>query len=61
MLFRSGKINAVFECNPDLAPLVSEIIQRLERGETVEKVQYVEEAYFDSTMDLERIIEEQSY
>ncbi len=58
---KDGKINAVFECNPDLAPLVSEIIQRLERGETVEKVQYVEEAYFDSTMDLERIIEEQSY
>lgn len=56
-----GDINAVFECNPQLGPLVSEIIMRLERGETVEKIQYVEEAYFDSTMDLESVIQERTY
>ncbi len=54
-------INAVFECNPKLGPLVSEIIRKLERGESVEKIQYVEEVYFDSTMDLEQIIEERTY
>ena len=56
-----GKINVEFECNPLLGPLVSDIIQKLERGEEVEKLQYVKETYFDSTMDLDTIIQERVY
>ena len=56
-----GKINVEFECNPLLCPLVSDIIQKLERGEEVEKLQYVKETYFDSTMDLDTIIQERVY
>lgn len=58
---REGKINADFECNPLLGPKVSEIIHKLEAGEDVEKIQYVEEQYFDASMDLEKILEERVY
>lgn len=58
---QEGKINAVFECNPHMAPLISEVIQKLERGEEVEKVQYVEETYFDEAMDLEEILKDRTY
>ncbi len=57
----NGDINAVFECNPLLGPFVEEIIQDLEEGIEVEKIQYVEETYFDSSMDLESILEERLY
>lgn len=56
-----GEINADFECNPLLGPRVEEIIERLEKGEKVEKVQYVEEQYFDNSMDMERIMETRTY
>lgn len=58
---KEGDINAEFECNPHLAPLVSEVIQQLESGKAVDKIQYVDETYFDTTMDLEEIIEERTY
>lgn len=57
----SGEINADFECNPQLAPMVSDIIQKLENGESVEKIQYVDEKYFDTSMDLESIMQERTY
>ena len=50
-----------FECNPILGPKVEEIIRRLEKGEAVEKIQYVEEQYFDTSMDLEKIMETRTY
>lgn len=56
-----GKINADFECNPNLGPLVSEIIQKLEQGQEVEKLQYIKETYFDPSMDLESLIEVRTY
>ncbi len=56
-----GEINADFECNPNLGPLVSEIIQKLEQGEETEKLQYIKETYFDTTMDLESLIEVRTY
>ncbi|MCD7835848.1 MAG: substrate-binding domain-containing protein, partial [Lachnospiraceae bacterium] len=56
-----GDINMDVECNPLLAPLVDEIIERLERGEAVEKTHYVEEQYFDTAMELESIIEGRAY
>ncbi len=58
---QEGKINADFECNPLLGPKVSKIIEELEAGERVEKIQYIEEQYFDTSMDLEKILEERTY
>lgn len=56
-----GEINADFECNPNQGPLIEEIIQKLERGEKVEKTYYIDETYFDTKMDLETIIKERTY
>jgi len=61
LLVQKGEIAADFECNPITAPLVEEIIRKLERGEAVEKVQYVEETYFDYKMDMETLIENREY
>lgn len=58
---QAGKINADFECNPLLGPKVAEIIDQLESGKTVEKIQYIEEQYFDTSMDLENILKERVY
>ena len=57
----AGDLYATFECNPLHGPRVAEIIQKLEAGETVDKVQYVDEAYFDTSMDLESILAERAY
>lgn len=61
LLVQKGEIAADFECNPITPPLVEEIIQKLERGEAVEKVQYVEETYFDYKMDIETLLEDREY
>lgn len=42
----AGDMNVSVECNPLHGPRVAEIIQKLEAGETVDKVQYVEEGVF---------------
>lgn len=42
----AGDMNVSIECNPLHGPRVSEIIQKLAKGETVEKLQYVEEGVF---------------
>ena len=47
--------------NPLHGPRVAEIIQKLEKGEEVEKIQYVDEAYFDTSMDLEEILKTRAY
>lgn len=44
---KKGEINADFECNPDLGPLVDETIKKLEAGQKVKKIQYVDETYYD--------------
>ena len=44
---KKGEINADFACNPLLGPLVDQTIKKLEQGEEVEKIQYVEETYYD--------------
>lgn len=44
----AGDINAVFECNPMAAPMVEEVIQALEAGETPEAEIFVEESCFAS-------------
>lgn len=57
----NGEINADFECNPLLGPKLAEIIKTLDAGGTVEKTQYMEETYFDTTMDLEEILKSREY
>ena len=57
----AGDLNATLECNPLHGPRVAEIIQKLEKGEKVEKIQYVDEAYFDTSMDLEEILKTRAY
>ena len=57
----AGDLNAAFECNPLHGPRVDEIIRKLEAGEEVDKIQYVDEAYFDTSMDLESIMAERAY
>ena len=58
---QAGEINADFECNPLQGPKLAETIKRLENGEEVEKVQYIEETYFDTTMALETLIRGRAY
>ena len=60
-LMMEGKINADFECNPLLGPQVSDIIQKLEQGQAVEKTHYVEEKYFDMYMDLDEVLPARVY
>ncbi len=57
----AGDLNATFECNPLHGPRVAEIIQKLRAGETVEKIQYVDEAYFDTSMDVPAVKETRAY
>jgi len=42
-----GEIHVDFECNPLLGPVVDKTIKKLELGQKVDKIQYVEETYFD--------------
>lgn len=59
---RAGQINVIFECNTQLGPVVAKLIKSLEAGEKIEKINYVEETYYDNTMDLAPVIKEkQSY
>lgn len=51
----AGDLNCAVECNPLHGPRVAEIIAKLEKGETVSKIQYVDEAAFDTSMDLKAI------
>ncbi len=44
-----GELNCSVECNPLHGPRVNEIIKTLERGGTVEKIQYVTEGIFDKS------------
>lgn len=41
-----GEIHVDIECNPLEGPLAAELIQKLEKGETVDKIQYVKEDVF---------------
>ncbi len=56
-----GELNVDVECNPLLGPMVEEIIQKLERGEEVNRIQYVEEQCFDALMDLDAIMGTRTY
>lgn len=55
-----GEINVDVECNPLEGPLVSELIQRLEAGEKIDAVQYMEEGVY-SAEDAADIIDSRAY
>ena len=55
------ELNVTIECNPYLGSKVSDIVKKLERGDKVEKIYYVEESYFDTSMDLKSILKERNY
>ncbi|KAB1440733.1 ABC transporter substrate-binding protein [Candidatus Galacturonibacter soehngenii] len=42
----AGDMNVSVECNPLHGPRVAELIQKLEKGETVDKIAYVEEGVY---------------
>ena len=56
-----GKIALNVECNPLQGPYVAELIQRLERGETVEQVKHVDETAFDCFTITKAMIEGRGY
>lgn len=56
----AGKIALDVECNPLHGPRVAEIIEKLEAGEEVEKIAYVEETQFDDSITQE-IIDKRAY
>lgn len=56
-----GRMNVAFEQNPIQAPKTAEIIQKIEAGVSIDKKQYVSETYYDTSMDLEEIIEKRNY
>ncbi len=57
----SGEINVSFECNPLHGPKLQEIIHALNDGKSVDKIQYMEETYFDTSMDLEELRKTRAY
>ncbi|MPN09008.1 ABC transporter periplasmic-binding protein YtfQ [bioreactor metagenome] len=56
-----GKIALNVECNPLQGPYVAQLIQRLERGETVEQVKHVDETAFDCVTITKEMIEGRGY
>ena len=56
-----GKIALNVECNPLQGPYVNEIIQRLRRGQTVERKNYIQETQFDYRTIRQKIIDDRGY
>ena len=57
----AGKINFNVECNPLHGPRVEKIIQQLEKGETPDKLAYVDEETFDATTITQAIVDARAY
>ena len=56
-----GRIAYNVECNPLQGPYVADIIQRMERGETVEQEKYIDETAFDCYSVTQKMIDERGY
>lgn len=56
-----GKIALNVECNPLQGSYVADMIQRMERGETVEQEKYIDETYFDTFTITKAMIEGRGY
>lgn len=57
----SGEINYNVECNPLHGPRVESIIQQLEKGETPQKIAYVDEVAFDCATITQEIVDARAY
>lgn len=57
----AGKIALNVECNPLQGPYVDKIIKTLESGQPVERINYVEETYFDYQDITREIIDSRGY
>jgi len=57
----SGKIALNVECNPLQGPYVDEIIKKLERGEPIKQINYIDETYFDFSNITRAMIDERKY
>ena len=55
------KIALNVECNPLQGPYVDEIIKKLERGEPIERITYVDETCFDYKSISREIIDGREY
>lgn len=56
-----GRIALNVECNPLQGPYVDEIIQKLERGESIHREQYIEETLFDYLTVSQELIDSRKY
>lgn len=56
-----GKISLNVECNPLQGPYVHELIQRLERGEPIEREIIIEESLFDCFTITQETIDQRQY
>lgn len=56
-----GKITYNVECNPLHGPRVKELIEKLEAGETPDKLAYVDETAFDAREITQEIIDARAY
>jgi len=57
----AGKIALSVECNPLQGPYVHDIIQKLERGEKVEREKYIDETQFDCFTITQKMIDSRPY
>ena len=53
---KEGKISCIAECNPLHGPRVKALIEMLERGETPDKYNYVDEKMYSSISEVDKII-----
>ncbi len=60
-LCMEGKISLAMECNPLLGPLVADIIQALEVGDTPSKQHYIEEQQFTKEVLTRELIDSREY
>ena len=56
-----GKIALDVECNPQQGPYVDAIIQKLERGEPIERENLIEETQFDCFTITQKMIDDRKY
>jgi len=52
---KKGEINCVIECNPNMGPDIISLAQKLARGESIPRLQHVEEVVFTEFDDLSKI------
>lgn len=57
----AGKIALNVECNPLQGPYVDKVIKKLERGEPVDRINYVDETYFDYRTITREMIDGRGY